>query len=527
MSLPADYLTSQAINLYTSGSNTLQPTDSVGLSFFYQARGRGDTPESTDSLILDLYKPAQGVWASRVWHAKGNTSPNTNDTIFKEAIVWLTDTAFLHDNFKFRFRNKATTAGDFDHWHLDYIYIEKFRSLLTYNLYDDVALGYIPTPFLTNYSAMPLKQYLASDKALSNSVFIRNNRFNDTTVGQNVSYESQMFEEPLTTPTYTYSGGANPTLKAFKYKGWNDLLPHRKPAFTHTFTFPATDSVDYRIKHYIFRSGFPNDFIQANDTVTQYQCFRNYYAFDDGSAEGGYYILGSGGRILQQIKVNVGDTLRALRIYFDPVGNYNSTYKFRMNVWSDLGNGSPGLLIHVDSAATNIVKHYTVAPRPSTPEYVFQKPIYLSPGTYFIGFQQLVATGITVGFDKNINHSDRLWFDSGNGWTQSSIYGSAMIRAVFGPKIPPPVGIREFNSSKNNYFIAYPNPANNDLNIELKENVNGTYNIINSIGQTIKAGLLEGGTTSVHTSEFSNGVYFLTVTIKGQAPQCSKIIIQH
>jgi hypothetical protein len=525
MSLPADFLTSQPINLKMKGTKALQPTDSVAITFYYQARGRGDNPEQTDSLILDFYKPNQGKWEQRMWHVRGNSSPNTNDTVFKRGFVYISDTSFLQENFRFRFRNRATTAGDFDHWHLDYINLDELLFMSSDTVKYDIAFGYVPTPFLTNYSSMPAKQYVPAERANKNSVFIRNN----SSLGANMTYESRMYEDATSALTYTYNGGANPALLRFKYRGWDSIDAHARPVFTHTFAPFVTDSIDFRIKHYIYRdaSSTGTEFSTDNDTVLQYQRFRNYYAFDDGSAEGGYYILGAGGRMVQNIKVNVGDTLRALRIYFDPVGNYTSTYKFRMNVWNDNGAGAPGILIHVDSSVTNVVKHYTVSPRPSSPEYVFQKPIYLSPGNYFIGFQQLVATGITVGFDKNINHADRLWFDSGSGWTQSSIYGSVMMRAVFGPKIPAPVGIKENVFSKSNFFIAYPNPANNDLNIELTANAGGSYSLINSIGQIMKSGSLENSVTSIQTEDIANGVYFLTVKINDLAPQCSKIIIQH
>ncbi|MCE3260860.1 MAG: hypothetical protein K0S12_2501, partial [Bacteroidetes bacterium] len=319
--------------------------------------------------------------------------------------------------------------------------------------------------------------------------------------------------------------GEATNLGPFKYAGWDTHGPHANPIFTLS-AFPAfTDSIDYRFKHYIF-SGATGDFFTENDTVIQYQRFRNYYAFDDGSAEGGYYVLGSGGRMVQKIQVHVADTLRAMRIYFDPVGNYNSTYKFRMHVWSD-NSGIPGAIIHTDSATTNTVKHYSVEARNASPEYVFQKPILLNPGTYYIGMQQFVATGITVGFDKNINHSDRLWYDSGNGWTQSAIYGSVMMRPVFGDKIPPPVGIREFGVSRKNLFTVYPNPASDDLHIDLKSDESAYYTISNSIGQTVKSGQLNNGLTTLQCNGLSNGVYFLTVKQNDQAAQCQKIIIQH
>ena len=56
----ADMLTSLSIRLdssFTEGARALSPADSVYLSFFYQPQGRGDKPETADSLLLQLGYP--------------------------------------------------------------------------------------------------------------------------------------------------------------------------------------------------------------------------------------------------------------------------------------------------------------------------------------------------------------------------------------------------------------------------------------------------------------------------------------
>lgn len=118
----SDYLTSKPINLkvVAATSQTLQPSDSVALIFYYQARGRGENPEAGDSLGVDMFKPNQNAW-QRVWARRGNTSPNTSDTAFKRAFIRIKDTAFLQNGFQFRFKNYANPSGHFDHWHVDYI----------------------------------------------------------------------------------------------------------------------------------------------------------------------------------------------------------------------------------------------------------------------------------------------------------------------------------------------------------------------------------------------------------------------
>jgi hypothetical protein len=518
-SLPADTLTSREINAFSAGSATLQPSDSIALSFYYQARGRGEAPELTDSLILDFYKPKQQSWTSRIWFAKGNSNSNTNDTIFKRGFVFL-DSSYLHDGFKFRFRNKATTAGNFDHWHLDYIYLDKNRSIKADTTYDDIAFGYTPSTFLARYYSMPWQQYDASEKATQNSVFIRNNNNNAANM-LNMSYEYQMFDQ-LGTPVHSYAGNANPDLKSFKYFGWSNFSNHSNPPFSGLF--PAlTDSTDYTIKHRIFRSGTNNDFFPGNDTTIQYQRFRNYYAYDDGTAEGGYYILGTGGQMAIKIKVNVADTLRAVRIYFDPAGSMAAaqSYNFRLKIWSATLTG-PGFPLYTDS--TMQPKYFAGPGFKASPEYTLTSPLLLSPGEYFIGFQQFVASGITVGFDKNNDRRSYLYFDSGNGWTQSGVYGALMLRPVFGAKIEPPVGLKEIYN-RDDRFLVFPNPANAEIQIITNEK-KSNYTLINISGQNIKSGIFENE-TSINTSELVNGIYFLMLQSEGTAISSKKIIVQH
>jgi len=115
LTFPADTLESQPINLHQTANQIILPSDSIALSFYYQARVNGDPPELNDSLFLDFYQPNKNKWISRVWFSKGNNNSNINDSVFKRGFVAITDTNFLKDGFKFRFRNWATGAGNFNH----------------------------------------------------------------------------------------------------------------------------------------------------------------------------------------------------------------------------------------------------------------------------------------------------------------------------------------------------------------------------------------------------------------------------
>lgn len=522
LTFPADTLESQPINLYQIANQILLPSDSIALSFYYQARGNGDPPELNDSLILDFYQPNKNKWISRVWFSKGNSNSNINDTIFKRGFVAITDTNFLKNGFKFRFRNWATGAGNFDHWHLDYIYLNKNRSLIADTTYNDITFSQVPSSFLKNYSAMPFEQFKPFEMAIKNSVRIRNN--GNATL--NMTYENKLFDKNGILIN-SYSGGAD-NLPPFYSSGYSSITVHANPICNYTFN-PLQDSAEFTIKHFIYRSsGVSSDFIVSNDTIIQKQYFRNYYAFDDGSVESGYFINGQGGKMALKIIINVTDTLRALRIYFDYDGALalaQSSYFFRPYVWSD-GQSGPGLIMLRDSAC---LPKYNSKGYNRFSEYKLTTPLVLNPGTYYIGIQQQVATGLTIGYDLNNNYKTNLYYNSGSGWNQSQIKGSLMLRPVFGKYIQPPVFI---NENKKTNFIFFPNPSKDKITFLYNSPNMFSVQIYNAIGQlVINTNEIESSTNvknyQLNTSHLPNGIYFLILNENNKSLQQRKLIIQH
>lgn len=516
---PADTLTSQLVNLYTSGTQTLQASDSVALIFYYQLTGYGDSPEIQDSLMVDFFKPKQAKWTNRVWALRGNTNANNNDTVFKRAFVWVTDTAFLHEGFKFRFRNKAATNGNFDNWHIDYVYLDKNRSIISDTAWNDLSIGYVPTPFLKNYSAMPWQQYTVTDMADKYSNYIR---YNGTST-VNTTYEYKLFDGNNNVLHAQSYGALN--LPPFKQGGWQQNPVHSNPSINYTIA-ALGDSMDYTIKHYMLN--LAGDVNIANDTVYQFQRFRNYFAYDDGSCETGYYVLGLGGRMAQRYVLNFNDTLRGMRIYFDPAGSINTAqnlYKMKINVFTNAGNG-PGTRIFVSDS---IYPLYSSNGHNYFTEFLFNNPLPLNAGVYFIGIQQFVASGVTIGFDRNYDFSKNLYYDSGSGWTQSSYKGSLMMRPVFGKKIEPPVGITEINEVLKGIKL-FPVPANEILTIQRNQSASklvSSYQLLNMLGNLILSGELQEELTQLNTSQLQNGIYLLKLYNKNKQMYHQKLIIQH
>ncbi len=527
----ADTLTSKPINLaQTSTSQSLQPSDSIALSFYYQARGNGEAPELNDVLTLDFYMPSQKAWSNNIWTVNGNANSNTNDTIFKRAFIWIKDTAFIKDGFQFRLRNSATAAGDFDHWHVDYVYLDKNRSQLGDTVYNDLTFANVGTHLLKDYWAMPFQQYNSSEMSDKISIRIKNN----SAAYINHSYDLKILNAN-NQQLHLYAGGPI-NLCPFKRSGisactgttgYSTYQAHANPTFNYSFA-PLTDSTDFIIKHSLSLTGSSIDFFKENDTIIQYQKFRNYYALDDGSAEVGYYVNAIGGKMAMKFKLNVFDTLQAVRIYFDPVGNVplaTTGYSFNIMLWQDGGNG-PGNEIFKDVAMLPIYHNTGYKEFPEYKLTVTDGLRKLGPGNYYIGFQQKVATGIAVGFDKNTNHSNMLYYDAGNGWTQSSIPGSIMINPVFGKRVPSPVGVSE-NTKNNLIFNVYPIPSSNLIYLKTEIASDYQYQIMDALGRNILEDTFTDNATSINIENIPNGIYFLNLFQTGKTIHQQKIIVQH
>ncbi len=514
---PADTLTSQYINLQTINSLTLQPSDSIALIFYYQLGGNGDSPEPQDSLIVDFYSKDSG-WINKVWAKPGVTTSNPNDTLFKRAFIWIDSTIFLTDSFKFRFRNNAATNGNFDNWNIDYVYLDRNRSILKDTAWNDLTIGYVPSSFLKNYSSMPWYQYADHEMANKYSNFIR---YNGTTT-VNTTYQYQIFDNNNVMVNNASYGASN--LAPFRIGGWQHNPVHCNPTLNYTFA-PMTDSTDFTIKHFMLNLG--GDINIGNDTAIEMQRFRNYYAYDDGSCETGYYVLGLGTRMAYHYSLNNIDTLRALRIYFDPAGAIGTTeqYSFRINVYQD-GSSGPGLKLYTDSLMHPI---YSTTGINVFAEYPLTTPLILAQGNHYIGIQQAAgdATNFTIGFDRNRDFSSNLYYDSGFGWTQSSTKGSLMMRAVFGQKIVSPVGIKEQTISQSSVKV-FPNPASNSISIQnFSEETNINYSIYALDGSIVTKGSMKGSQLTVSTENISNGIYILVLNSQSKNSYRQKLIIQH
>ena len=72
---------------------------------------------------------------------------------------------------------------------------------------------------------------------------------------------------------------------------------------------------------------------------------------------------------------------------------------------------------------------------------------------------------------------------------------------------------------------AYPNPANDILNVELNSNENAVISIVNLIGQTVKVINTNNTFNTIQISDLTSGMYMLKVEQAGKT-YTSKVVVK-
>ena len=501
----ADYLTSKPIDLNYNVS------DSLYLSFYYQPEGRGNAPEGRDSLVLE-FRADDSTWVS-MWNKSG-FNPAEGDSTFYKVMVPVLNSAFLYKGFQFRFKNYATLSGSIDHWHVDYVYLDKGRTVLDDPL-SDVTFVYSPSSMLKEYSAMPWKHYSSAQVATSLSNFIRNN----DTIAINTDYQYNILENNVSLAT---EGGTD-NIDAYRDFGYSHCTPDcpsiMNPPVNYTFVADARDSATFVIEHTIKPNNL-NDLVSSNDTVRYYQRFYNYYAYDDGTAEAGYGLTASGGALAYQFNIDRQDTLRGIKIYFNPQLKNISSYTFTVAVWAD-NNGIPGTLLFQDTLVKPV---YTKSGPNGFFNYLLNKKDLTLNGKYYVGMIQTLEESLNVGFDKNTNKKDKIFYNIDGVWYNTNFTGALMIRPMFGKNFM--IGIDEQKQEKfqKNTFTLYPSPANDRVMINTLSTAPFDIMINDLSGRMVKLEKNLQNKTSIDVADLSAGMYLFTIIADG-LPIVKRVVI--
>ncbi len=504
----ADYLTSKPINLgFDIFANPYTPADSIYLSFYYQPGGRGDQPDQEDSLFLEFWSPSAQQW-DQVWVTTGFT----DDSTYRQIIILIDQGLWLQNGFKFRFGNYGVLSGSLDHWNVDYVYLNEFRTQDD-TIRDDVAYQYIPSSLLFEYSSVPWAHYKwnpASYMADTLTTFQRNNASAGHLVGNNfmeIEYEGALLN--------SFSHPNTPSVTAFtNYTTlWDVGL--------QPFEFDTTVNDTCATFDISFRHQATPDFERENDTVRFDQVFENYYAYDDGNAEWAYGLNASGAKLAYKFNLQSADSIRALDIYFNPDVNDVEGDAFLLTIWDATGSGGkPNNIIYQNSTYSEL---YYTNELNGFKEYFFDTTVLLPAGDYYVGMQQLDANPLNIGMDFNTNRKTKIYYNVSGSWQNTSFKGALMIRPIFATLCDDLFAeVEEMEVELD--ITLYPNPATDVINIQSDEN-EFSVELSDMAGRLILSQMVYDG--KINVNDLPDGIYLVNITsVMSGAHSVQKIILR-
>jgi len=498
----ADLLTSRTIALDAAMND-------VVLSFYYRPQGNGDAPETKDSLLLDFFAEETGEWHN-VWAKEGKADHN-----FTKVSIPITQEKYLKKGFKFRFRNYASLgassyasmAGNADQWHIDMVYLNKNRSD---NDIHEIAFTNSLNSMLADFESIPWEHYksLQSEdekKAIMTdevALYFRN-LDNSLRSFQNLKLNIEDLSGNIPNEEISYTSFNQPPTE-------NTILQKFNP----DYFFPENndDEATFLVSMAFDRDN-PND-STANNTISRKQVFSNYYAYDDGTAEAGYGLTGTGtkfGQVAYQFTPLKADAIIGVEIYFCQTLNDASKKYFWLDVREKSTEG--------DYPASETI-YQLEGVRPEYEDkinkfhyYEFPEPVYVT-SDFYVGWTQTTDDLLNVGLDINGDSKSKMKFNIGNGWQDSQIDGAVMIRPVFHGNYAPTKSIsQEFSTTELPAEIG-PNPVADILKIMLPQEYD-TETINISVVDLYGKKILEIKKTDdreINFSNFPKGIYLLTIT---------------
>lgn len=499
----ADALTSKPIDL-----SSLSVTDSVYISFLYQPQGFGDEPEATDSLLLEFYDLESNSW-NRIW---GDTGKSV--VPFQIVHLPLLNAAYFSNAFQFRFRNYGGLSGALDQFHLDMVSLrEAIPPAFADTVFKDFSFVYPLNSLLTDYTSVPWDHYKASTESkMTESLEIV--VFNGSTGPENyqdgaveVSYDGNL-EGNFTLQGFTLAEQQINYAALDFATSYHDLksgyeFPRNLIGQFEEFDVTANASAQY-----------PN--YEPNDSTAFTQGFYNFYSYDDGSAEAAFGPTGAQARLAIHYEAYESDSLIGVNLCFVPSVNDVSDKLFLLTVWDD-ENGMPGAVLYEDDVFN-----------PRSPIYSGSENQYLSyffidtmkvpvGNSFFVGWRQLDPERLNLGFDRNIDQSDEIFYsvDGGVSWLISPFSGSAMLRPIYSTEMDASLGL--ISHSDQIDVLVYPNPAVEEIWITNSLGISGTQKILfDAMGRI----LVQTRAEKIDISAYSSGVYFI------QNPELSNELVK-
>lgn len=554
----ADTLSSVEIRLdsvFSPNPRKILVSDSLYFSFFYQPQGNGNAPAPHDSLVLEFLAPDEDIvviipadtlisgsdtafiaadtiinenWV-RVWSSEGDILDNfhnINGSWFKQVLIPIKDdTRFYKPDFRFRFRNYASLAdiilpdwqSNGDVWNVDYIYLDVDRSVND-TAYPDVAFASKAPNMLSRYTSMPYDQFRKQFVTeMADSISLKITNLNNESFNAAYRYEVTDSRGSL---IHVYDGGTY-FIPSYATNGYVNYPDFSHPPVDFLYPINSPEPVVFTTTHILTTNETPER--RRNDTVVFNQRFSNYLSYDDGTAEAGYGVAYLGAQVAYKFQLNKNDSLFGVNMFFNQTLNQGNVQDFYLNVWSDYF-GVPGELIYskfgYQPVLTDSLNKFFY--------YELDSALFIEPGkfpnlTFYVGWQQSTDDNLNVGFDRNDNASQQIFYKTFGNWNNSLMNGALMIRPIVGKeKI---LALDEMPAQS--LFSLYPNPTSGSL-VRINTNISRVdfdkymLRISSSDGRTISN---TSFSTDINVSGLSNGLYFVQLINGNRIIGAEKLII--
>jgi len=498
-----DILTSRPINL--SGLST---SDNVYLSFYWQNGGRGDLPETATDFFYLEFLDVDGEWIEvfRVNAPQGVQS-------FSQEFIQLT-APYLYDTFQFRFGSVGNRYGSVDHWHLDYVKLDKNRDPFTERSVADMAFVSGPMRYFKDYYQMPYRHFTRELLADSMTARVKNNFLNTVDIVDN--FLAVEFGSGDVIDTYSGPSEDVPTQSTFNFIYDSLNIPDGLQG----------DTVIIDVTYFFNTSAENNspDYVRANNILNRRIVFENTFAYNDGTAERAYRLQNADfNQIAVGFRTTVPDTLRAISLhlpFFPDFSPGNAIVPlFNIVIWADIdtigGDGGTELYRENLVSRTDLTKPFGDQVNDFSfysfkPELNDGRDYLTVNGNFFIGIEYERGNAVDIGFDANTVANEHLFFNIGRGWFRSEFPGALMVNAIVGKPLsgiytsvpdrqPTTAGIKLF-----------PNPSRELLNIHPELPGAYRYSIYDIRGKLRLTELSEGLSTS-SISPLEPGMYIIVI----------------
>ncbi|RAK66181.1 hypothetical protein DLM85_15945 [Hymenobacter edaphi] len=510
-----DVLTSQAIDLSAG-----RPGDRTYLSFYWQTGsivgGPNDERGSRQVRLVLEFLDNTGTWR-QVWYNPsllfGQGTNLKTLTRFRQRFIAVNDARYFHAGFRFRFRSYGNLNGTRDTWNLDYLLLDRNRDTASVS-YADLVLSAPLSSLLKRYAAMPAWQYNAAAnpaQELNDSAFTTLNNLDTLVVGTPYSYQGTVRVLPAGPETQFLTGSAFSAAGAKQTRLGGSVRG-----------VPLAVGSGTRVQHSVHLSllsgaGSPND------TVRRVTEFGNYYAYDDGSAEG-TAILAQGSSLPTsraiRFELNRPDQVLKIRYYYAGAsgsGSIPAATAVTFGVWDAAANGQP----NATPKATVTESLPTSVAAGGFREVTFSQPVAVS-GTFFIGYTQPANTTLFIQFGADLNSRlPRLTlFDrENNAWTDRAATFAPMLRPVMSSLVSS-----AHSAAADAAVTIYPNPSTGLVQVQ------GRYTravALDALGRPVwEQPAAQAGQGQLDLRRLPAGVYVLRLTLPDGAVGTQRVVLQ-